>query len=59
MTSEVLVGDVQLTGLQEATQYTVWLRLHYRSGLSQWSNGQTFVTLDRSGEPPSPVIPYS
>ncbi|XP_071521372.1 uncharacterized protein [Panulirus ornatus] len=50
-TSKTLMGAVELKGLQEATQYTVWLRLKYRSGFSQWSNGQTFITLDHRGLP--------
>ncbi|XP_042230942.1 uncharacterized protein LOC121872308 isoform X1 [Homarus americanus] len=46
--SEVWRQRVEVTGLKESTQYTVWLRLKYRSGISQWSLAQTFTT-DSSG----------
>ncbi|XP_042230939.1 uncharacterized protein LOC121872307 isoform X2 [Homarus americanus] len=48
--SEVWRQRVEVTGLKESTQYTVWLRLKYRSGISQWSLAQTFTT-DSSGLP--------
>lgn len=33
-----------LRDLDNGMQYTAWLRIRYRSGLSQWSEGVTFTT---------------
>ncbi|XP_063848930.1 uncharacterized protein LOC135093535 [Scylla paramamosain] len=35
---------VDVAGLEGGQRYTVWLRLQYRSGMSQWSEGVTVTT---------------
>nr|XP_045597466.1 uncharacterized protein LOC123757665 [Procambarus clarkii] len=47
--SEVWSGVVEVRQLAAASQYTVWLRVSFRSGLSQWSSPQHFIT--DSGSP--------
>ncbi|XP_069183378.1 uncharacterized protein [Procambarus clarkii] len=42
--SEVWSGVVEVRQLAAASQYTVWLRVSFRSGLSQWSSPQHFIT---------------
>ncbi|XP_045597067.2 uncharacterized protein [Procambarus clarkii] len=47
--SEVWSGMVEVRQLAAASQYTVWLRVSFRSGLSQWSSPQHFITDHRRG----------
>lgn len=42
-------GVVEVSGLSAGEEYTAWLRLHYRSGTSPWTYGQSFTTIS-SGE---------
>nr|XP_053655600.1 uncharacterized protein LOC128704501 [Cherax quadricarinatus] len=42
--SEVWLGEVKVRHLAPETLYTVWLRVTYRAGTSQWSPAQNFTT---------------
>nr|XP_053655599.1 uncharacterized protein LOC128704500 [Cherax quadricarinatus] len=42
--SEVWLGEVEVRHLEPDTLYTVWLRVTYRAGTSQWSPAQYFTT---------------